>query len=68
MPVSIPVGRTDHVVGREAERAGGGQPGAEQIQGQLSHAHKSGQDSVKGPDPPQQCPGKGLEAMAQTEI
>lgn len=45
------VGRTDHVIRREAERAGAGQSGAEQVQGQLSHVHKFLTGGCKGARP-----------------
>lgn len=45
------VGRTDHIIRREAERAGAGQSGAEQVQGQLSHVRKCLTGGCKGARP-----------------
>lgn len=62
------VGRTDHAIGRDAEQARPGLSGAEQVQEQLSHVYKYLTGGCKGVRPPQQCPGKVQEAMAQIEI
>lgn len=62
------VGRRDHVIGREAEGAVSGLSRAEQVQGELSHVQKHLTGGCKGARPPQQCPGKGQKAMAQTEM
>lgn len=61
-------GRTDCAIGREAERAVAGQSGAEKVQGQLSHVHMYLTGGCKGARPSSVVPGKGQEAMAQTEI
>lgn len=50
------VGKTDHIVGGKAERAGAGQSGAEQVQGQISHVHKYLTGGCKGTRPPSVVP------------